>query len=264
MDSRTLAVVAGLIASPAVALADGLPPPPPPPVAATYCCEQAPPVWSGFYIGTNIGGAWNDPHWRFPFVEAFNTAAGQGFSESEGDWIWGGHLGLNYQVHRFVFGAEASYAGLGRHDPIIGPFPAAPADQFSLGATDLFTVAGRIGITGFHDQYLFYGKAGYANSQFELKATSSTGVAARASQRESGWIVGGGLESRIISNVIFGIEYNYLSFAGDRFTGVTGGTAPAGPFNFDIDKLQTQTFTFRLSVLFGPHACCGEGLLGKY
>ena len=66
MDSRTLAVVAGLIASPAVALADGLPPPPPPPVAATYCCEQAPPVWSGFYIGTNIGGAWNDPHWRFP------------------------------------------------------------------------------------------------------------------------------------------------------------------------------------------------------
>ena len=59
MDSRTLAVVAGLIASPAVALADGLPPPPPPPVAATYCCEQAPPVWSGFYIGSGgLVAAW--------------------------------------------------------------------------------------------------------------------------------------------------------------------------------------------------------------
>jgi len=263
MNSRALIVIAGLIAAPAVAIADGLPPPPPPPVAAAYCCEQAPPVWTGLYIGTNIGGAWSDPNWRFPFVEAFNTAAGQGFSGSESGWIWGGHVGLNYQVHRFVFGAEASYAGAGRHDPITGPLAAAPADQFVFGATDLFTATGRIGVTAFQDQYLFYGKAGYANAGMELRATSSTGVTARANQRESGWVVGGGLESRIISNVIFGIEYDYVSFAGERFSGVTGGLGPAGPFNFDIDKLQTQTFTFRLSVLFGPGKCC-EGVLGKY
>jgi outer membrane immunogenic protein len=263
MYSRALAVVAGLIVAPAVAIADGLPQPPPPPVAVGYCCEQVRPVWSGLYIGTNIGGIWSDPNWRFPFAEAFNTTPGQSFSSSDGEWIWGGHLGLNYQVHRFVIGAEVSYAGVGRQIPLTGPFPAAPADQFIFGATDLFTATGRIGVTAFHDQYLFYGKAGYANSQMELQATSSTGVTARASQRENGWIVGGGLESRLISNLIFGVEYDYVSFAGDRFSGTTGGTVPAGPFNFDMGKLQTQTVTLRLSVLFGPGACC-EGLLGKY
>jgi hypothetical protein len=109
MDSRALIVIAGLIAAPAAAIADGLPQPPPPPLAATYCCEQARPVWSGLYIGTNIGGIWSDPNWRFPFAEAFNTTPGQSFSSSDGEWIWGGHLGLNYQVHRFVIGAEVSY-----------------------------------------------------------------------------------------------------------------------------------------------------------
>jgi outer membrane immunogenic protein len=255
MTTRALLAVAGLIASPAIAIADVLPPPPPP-VVTTYCCEQASPPWTGLYIGTNVGGAWSNPNWQFPFVEAFNTAAGQSFSGSDGGWIWGGHLGLNYQVHRFVFGADVSYAGAGRHDPIVGPLPAGPADQFIFGATDLFTTTGRIGFTGFQDQYLFYGKAGYASSNMELKATSTAGVTASASHRENGWIVGGGLESRIISNVIFGIEYDYVGFARGRFTGVTGGTGPAGPFNFDIDKLQTQTFTFRLSLLFGPHMCC--------
>jgi outer membrane immunogenic protein len=264
MNLRALAFAAALIVSPSVASADGLPPPPPPAVAA-YCCEQALPVWTGFYIGTNIGGAWSDPSWRFPFVEAFNTPpGGQSFSPSASGWIWGGQLGLNYQIHHFLIGAEASYAGNRLRDTVTGPLAASPTDQFVIGAADLFTATGRIGVIAFHNQFLFYGKGGYASSLVEVQALSSTGITARASQRENGWVVGAGLESRMVSNVIFGLEYNYVSLAGDRFTGVTGGTGPAGPFNFDIINLQMHTFTARLSVLFGPHACCSEGLIGKY
>ena len=116
----------------------------------------------------------------------------------------------------------------------------------------------------FHNQFLFYGKGGYASSLVEVNATSSTGVTARASQRENGWVVGGGIESRMVGNILFGLEYNYVSFLGDRVTGVTGGTGPAGPFNFDINNLQMHTVTARLSILFGPHGCCSEGLIGKY
>jgi outer membrane immunogenic protein len=261
MYVRALGVAAALIIGPSLASADALPPPPPP-VTPTYCCEQALPVWTGFYLGTNIGGAWSDPSWHFPFVEAFNTAAGQSFSPSASGWIWGGHLGVNYQIHHFLIGAEASYAGNRLRETATGPF--AVADQFVIAATDLLTVTGRIGLLAFHNQFLFYGKGGYASSLVEVQATSTTGITARSNHREDGWVVGGGLESRMVSNVIFGLEYNYVSLPSDRFTGVTGGTGPAGPFNFDINNWQMHTFTARLSVLFGPHACCSEGLIGKY
>jgi len=109
-----------------------------------------------------------------------------------------------------------------------------------------------------------YAKTGYANSQLELTAGSSAGVVARAAQREGGWLVGAGLESRIVSNIIFGLEYNYVGLAGDRFRSVTAGTITGAPFNADIDNAHMHTVLARLSILFGPHACCGEGLLGKY
>ena len=263
MNSRALVVAATLIFAPSVASADGLPPPPPP-AAEVYCCEPTLPLWTGVYLGTNIGGAWSKPDWQFPFVEAFSTAPGQSFSPSASGWIWGGHVGLNYQIHHFLIGAEASYAGNRLKDTVTGPFAAAPTDQFIIGATDLFTATGRVGIVAFHNQFLFYGKGGYANSLVEVNATSSTGVTARAKQRENGWVVGGGIESRMVGNILFGLEYNYVNLPGDRFTGVTGGTGPAGPFNFDIDNLQMHTVTARLSILFGPHGCCSEGLIGKY
>jgi outer membrane immunogenic protein len=262
MNSRALVVAATLIFAPSVASADGLPPPPPP-AAEVYCCEPTLPLWTGVYLGTNIGGAWSKPDWQFPFVEAFSTAPGQSFSPSASGWIWGGHVGLNYQIHHFLIGAEASYAGNRLKDTVTGPFAAAPTDQFIIGATDLFTATGRVGIVAFHNQFLFYGKGGYANSLVEVNATS-TSVTARAKQRENGWVVGGGIESRMVGNILFGLEYNYVNLPGDRFTGVTGGTGPAGPFNFDINNLQMHTVTARLSILFGPHGCCSEGLIGKY
>jgi len=265
MSLRALAFAAAVATAPLSASADEPPPTRlPPPQIATYCCEQTPAVWTGVYIGTNIGGAWSDASWRFPFAEAFSTAPGEHFSSSPSGWIWGGHLGVNYQIHRFVIGAEASYAGTRVGQNTTGPFAASPTDQFSFGADDLFTVTGRIGVVAFHDQFLFYGKGGYASSLVELSALSATGVTAHASQRENGWTVGGGIESRMVSNIIFGLEYNYVNLSGDRFTGVTGGTPPAGPFNFDIHNLQMQSVTARLSVLLGPNACCSEGLIGKY
>lgn len=262
MTGRMLAVAALLALAPLAAQADGLPPsaPPPPPVA--YCCE-APPVWTGLYIGTNIGGAWSDPNWSFPFVETFNTAAGQNFTASTSGLLWGGQLGLNYQFHQhFLVGAEVTYAGSRMSGIVTGPFAAAPTDQFNIDAADLFTVSGRLGVIA--GQYLFYAKGGYASSLVEIDAGNVAGTTAHASQRLNGWLVGAGLESRVVSNIIFGVEYNYIDLGGARFTGVTAGTAPGAPFNVDISDLQTHTVTARVSILFGPHACCSEGVLGKW
>jgi hypothetical protein len=68
----------------------------------------------------------------------------------------------------------------------------------------------------------------------------------------------------MISNMLFGVEYNYIGLSGGRFTGLTGGTSPGAPFSIDTGDVGVQTVMARFSILFGPTACCGEGLLGKY
>lgn len=262
MQIRALAAAAAALVITTAAQADGPPPGPPPPVAVACCVPPA--LWNGVYFGTHIGSGWSDPTWSFPFVESFSTFPGQSFSPSASGLIWGGHLGINYQFHGFlVVGGEVGYAG-NRLSAKGAPFTSAPLDEFRLEGSDLFTLAARFGYV-FRDQYLFYGKAGFASSSFELKASSAaTGVTAHAQERENGWLIGAGVESRIISNILFGLEYNYIDLSGDRFTGLTGGTAPGGPFNADIGNLHMQTFVARLSILFGPDACCSEGLLGKF
>jgi opacity protein-like surface antigen len=261
MHIRALAAAAVTFTITSTAQADGLPPGQPPPVAVA-CCEP-PALWTGVYIGANVGGAWSDPTWSFPFVESFSTIPGQSFSPSASGPVWGGHLGVNYQFHHFLIGAEVGYAGNRLSALTTGPFAVAPLDQFWIGATDLLTIAARFGVV-VHDQYLLYGKAGYASSVIELNAISAAGVTANGRERENGWLVGAGVESRIISNVIFGLEYNYISLSSDRFSTLTVGVTPGGPFNADISNVNMQTFVARLSILFGPHACCSEGVLGKY
>jgi opacity protein-like surface antigen len=124
-------------------------------------------------------------------------------------------------------------------------------------------VTGRLGVVV--GQSLFYARGGYASSSIELNAASATlPVTANISQRESGWIVGGGLEARIVSNLIFGLEYNYISLPTERFSTITAGAIPNVPLHLNFEDLHAHTVTARLSILFGPQACCIEGLLGKY
>src|SRR5262249_7403756 len=261
MNARALTAFLTVMAA-APAIADGPPPAaplPPPPPAASGCCD--PFVWTGVYLGIQAGAAWGDTRWTFPAVESFNTVSGQNFLISESAPIFGGYVGANYQIHNLVLGAEFSYAENGEVGRVTGPLTAFPFDQYKVTVPDLLTLVGRLGYA--HNQFLFYGKVGYASSRVELAANSAIGVTAHASQRESGWTIGGGFDARIISNILFGVEYSYIGLPGGRFTAVTGGTAPGAPFSADIAAAEAQTVMARFSILFGPTACCGEGLLGK-
>ena len=220
------------------------------PVAAN-CCEYVPtPDWTGVYIGIHGGAAWSKSGWTFPFVGNFNPVAGQNFPISADGTLLGGHLGINYQIWRFVLGAEASYTFGGLSDTATGPIGGFPADRFKVDAKDLFTLTGRLGVA--HDKFLLYGKAGFASSLVDVSALSSTGVIADTGQRENGWIVGGGLDTRLFSDILFGLEYNYVNLPSSRFTTVTTGAPPSLPFNADIHDMHTQTFVARLSILLVP------------
>jgi outer membrane immunogenic protein len=205
---------------------------------------------------------WSDSRSTSPFAEAFNRGIGQELSPSASGGLLGGHLGFNYQLRHFLIGAEVSFAGSNLKD---GPFPAnlLPTDRLTIDMSDLLLVTGRLGVVV--GQSLFYARGGYASSSIELNAASATlPVTANISQRESGWIVGGGLEARIVSNLIFGLEYNYISLPTERFSTITAGAIPNVPLHLNFEDLHAHTVTARLSILFGPQACCSEGLLGKY
>jgi outer membrane immunogenic protein len=254
----TAAMVLGL--APLAAKADGLPSAPAP-VAANCCAYIPPPDWSGFYAGFHLGGAWSDRNWSFPFAENFNTLAGQGFSLSADGLLVGGHLGFNYQITHVLVGAEVTGAFTDLEETRIGPFVGAPLNRFKINSTDLYTLTGRLGYV--HDKFLFYGKGGYANAGVDVSAISPV-TTASTGQRMNGWTVGGGVEMRLFSEILFGIEYNFIDFPSDRFTGVTGGTPAGAPFHADINDIHTQSVVARFSVLFGPNACCHEGVIGKY
>jgi outer membrane immunogenic protein len=224
MNARALAVLLIPIAGSSAVLADAPPPgsTPPPLVVEATCCES-PALWTGVFFGVQAGGAFSNPHWAFPLPESFNTLAGQDFSMSASGSILGAHFGANYQIHHFLIGAEVSYVNSRLSNVVAGPITVFPTDRFTISAKDLFTVTGRMGYV--HGQYLFYGKAGYANSSVGISADSpTTGITATANKREGGWTIGGGLDTRIVSNVLFGLEYSYVGLSSDRFTGVTAGS----------------------------------------
>jgi outer membrane immunogenic protein len=258
MSTRAFAFVIATVAATAAVRADA-PPPRAAAPAPVYCCE-APAVWTGIYRGVHAGAGWSEPSWTVPAGGSFEAVAGQSFHEAARGAIFGGHLGINYQIRHVLIGAEVSYAdnriGYGVNNPL------GPPVEFNVGATDLFTVTGRLGFV--HSQFLLYGKAGYASASIQADALRVDGTFASADHRLHGWVVGGGLEMRMVSHILFGLEYNYVSLPGERFASLTQGTVPGLAFNADIDDLSAHTFVARLSILFGPQACCSEGLLGKY
>jgi len=261
MNLRLLTAAVALGLAPLAAEADGLPSAPTP-VAPNCCAYVPPPDWSGFYAGLHVGGAWSERNWSFPFHENFNTAAGQSFSLSADGALFGGQLGFNYQFSpHLLVGAEVTAAVTDLEETRIGPLVGLPLNRYRISSEDLFTLTGRLGYV--HDKFLFYGKGGYANAGVDVSAIN-TGSTVSTNQRMNGWTVGGGVEMRLFSEILFGIEYNFVDFPGDRFTAVTNGSTAGQPFHVDVNDIHTQTVMARLSVLFGPNACCYDGVLGRY
>ena len=124
MLRRILLASAGAMALAGTALAADLPPPPPPP--------PPPPLWTGFYIGANIGGTWGNSNTINTVtanldplnglgLEAISNAASAGLATfniapQTVAFIGGGQIGYNYQfANSWVAGLEADIQGVSRN-----------------------------------------------------------------------------------------------------------------------------------------------------
>src|SRR6266851_2408721 len=108
--------------------------------------------WTGFYIGGNVGGAWETG-------TISDSRFGVSFSHTRSGFIGGGQIGYNWQVSpQFVLGVEWMFDGTDLRSnsgtiAVLGT---------TLSASEkvdwLTTVAARFGYAA--NNWLFYGKAG--------------------------------------------------------------------------------------------------------
>ena len=169
-----------------------LAPPPPPPFS-----------WSGFYIGGETGGAWATG-------TVTDSLFGLSASTSHDGWLAGGVVGYNYQgPSNIVFGFEGDFDWTTMSATGNGMPTGLGLLQASAKTDWVTSLAGRIGIAA--DRTLFYIKGGGAWVGNSASITNlTTGASVSASNTNSGWLLGGGLEYGFDTNWSAKVEFDYI------------------------------------------------------
>ena len=209
-----------------------------PPVYAPPPVYVAPPFsWTGFYIGVNLGGAWDQ---RNVTDSLFGLSLSNG--NDKGAFIGGGQLGFNYQFGNFVLGVEGDIDGVANTNSpgngVVGP----PFGTILVTSTNkwIATLAGRFGVT--NDTWLFYGKAGggwvgYDNLTITNTVTGAS-ITLSNNNTNSGWLVGAGIEWALAPNWSVKIEYDYLGLNSQTFTAPAGGFLAGDTFTTSKPNVQ--------------------------
>jgi len=179
--------------------------------------------WSGLYVGINGGGAWNSTH----SDDLVDPTGGFG----------GGQIGYNWQGvwhPNLVFGIEADFQGGDISDS---------KSLFGLASAkselDWFgTVRGRIGYA--FDRALIYGTGGFAYGSVKNGGCVILLGCGSASETQTGWVAGGGVEYKLAPNWSAKAEYQFLSLDASDLN----GAGPLGEGSGD----RSEVHTFRVGV----------------
>jgi outer membrane immunogenic protein len=177
------------------------------PAAAPYMTPPSPVYyynWTGFYIGANVGGAWER-------TTLTDSAFGVSFNNDRSGFIGGGQIGYNWQISPvFVLGVEWMFDGTDiRSDATAVAFPSRDTITASLKVDWIQTLAARFGWAA--NNWLFYGKAGAGWVHDSATLTDVTrGVSANASDTKGGWLVGAGIEYGFAPSWTVRLEWDHI------------------------------------------------------
>ncbi len=174
--------------------------------------------WSGFYVGGNIGGAWD--HRDASIFDPTGAFLASGSTNASGI-TGGGQIGYNYHFARhWVVGFEADLAAADLRSTSVD----VPAFGQRENKIDAFgTARGRLGLAW--DNWLFYGTGGFAwaherivrTQQFGTINTATPGTVESSSTTGSGWAAGGGVEWALLNNWLLRVEYLHLEIGSQSF-----------------------------------------------
>jgi outer membrane immunogenic protein len=226
MKKNVLAVLLSTVAIPVAHAADMSAPA----YKAPLVAPAPAPLWTGFYVGGNVGYGWG--HASLADVDGSMNPKG----------INGGfQLGYNWQVNSVVYGLEGDFQGADHRDTLSNSDPTIPASASLEVKSDWFaTIRGRIGYA--FGPFMPYVTGGVAFTQTKVTLDASVPGASlnvSSDKTTAGYAIGGGVEYAIGRNWSVKAEYLHLGFGTQTYDfNVTAavpalGITAAGTFQAD-------------------------------
>jgi outer membrane immunogenic protein len=235
------------------------------PAAPANKASDAPaPVWTGFYVGANVGYGWDSRTADFSgtpniAIEFTGGVLPTLLSPSPKGWLGGGQLGYNWQFATLsVAGLEADFAaasikGTASVSPIASGFP------------DLFTTTLSSSVKWFGTVRagLAYGETqlSFSTTEFTFGGNCSFGLRCAngsVSGVKTGWAAGAGIEGMIDPNWTLKAEYLRVDL------GTQSITAPTNALPLGIITLTASRTLVENIVRVGLNYRFGGPVVAKY
>ena len=233
------------------------PGPAPFPVAAPVA------LWSGFYGGAHIGGAWADlktedldGYWATVSTKYDPYAYSlQHTNQSPSGVFGGGTVGYNAQRGGIVFGLEADFGAMGLNSNKLISSPVFPTPLVETASAHISTgfyadVTGRVGWAW--GPWMLYGKGGLAVLQATTNLADSYGKYSyhgTVDDTRIGWTAGGGVEYLWNPAWSVKVEYQFFDFGTN--------SSVIDTYAFD-NRLEINTVKVGLNYHLG---CCDNNFL---
>ncbi len=202
--------------------------------------DAAPFSWTGFYVGAQVGMAWQDNRDSLYRNDGLFYVA----TDSNPNGLFGGvHAGYNHQFGKIVLGVEADIEARDVDETFVIGAPFANTTAVAR-STEAASVRGRLGYV--FDRSMVYVTSGVAFAKFENTYRTGTTFFDSVSTRDTGWTIGGGLEHAYAANWTARIEYRYTDY-GDRRINLPNFLSPPG---YAIDKTTEQSVRVGISYKF--------------
>jgi len=202
--------------------------------------KVVPPValWTGCYVGFNVGGAWAQTT-----ITDSVTGVSLG-SVSPGGFVGGGQLGCDYQVGLFVLGIQAMANMADIRGSQLQPNGLVTS---YVNIPWLETLTGRVGYAVMPST-LLYVKGGAAWVRDNITTTLGGTTIGTGIITPTGWTVGVGGEFLFLGNLSAFAEYNYAGFGNNQVSLIPAAVGAGVAINFNHN---VQTFLVGLNYRFG-------------
>jgi outer membrane immunogenic protein len=175
--------------------------------------------WTGCYVGGHVGGGWGQQGWRDapnspPGFDVFFIGTGTAQDKTNG-FLGGGQIGCDYQfAPGWVVGFEGQFSVANINGGLQSPFFGGKASSLSAKTDWLANATGRVGYGW--DRWLLYvrGGAAWAHDKYDIFHGSDFS----ATESQTGWTLGGGVEWMFLDNWSTKLEYQYYDFGGRDVT----------------------------------------------
>ncbi len=204
------------------------------------------PKFGGVYIGAHLGGGWGKAEATDVGVIGLFTPVGNGtFDLKQSGFLGGIQAGVQQQFGQIVIGGELSYSGTGIKKTIASPFFPA-TDEASFAISGLIAATARLGYVS--GNMMPYIKAGLAAADLKFAANvKGAPVSYENTSKSVGFTMGVGVDYKVSTNLVVGLEYDYYKFGS---TDNSGQNSLGLPEQYRTSA-SLNTLTLRMNYLFG-------------